>query len=46
MTLRHRTSHASFAYLIALLRLRLVRDGAVWPREDEPVDLMMMLVIA
>lgn len=42
---RHAVSHASYAYVIALCRLRLVVAGDAMPREDEPIDLIMLLVL-
>ena len=37
-----RNSAGCYADAIAAIRLRLVRDGDVVPREDEPVDLMTL----
>lgn len=41
---RDRCAFGSYAYLLALCRLRLVVAGEL-PRDDEPVDLMMLLVL-
>ena len=37
-----RNSAGCYADAIAAIRLRLVRDGDVVPREDEPVDLITL----
>lgn len=45
MTARHRAAFGSYAYLLALCRLRLVVAGDAMPRENEPISLMMLLVL-
>ena len=40
-----RNSAGCYADAIAAIRLRLVRDGDVVPREDEPVPLSVLRVI-
>lgn len=38
-------SRECYEVAIAAIRLRLVRDGDVVPREDEPVDLSVLRVM-
>ena len=40
-----RNSAGCYADAIAAIRLRLVRDGDVVPREDEPVPLSVLRVL-
>lgn len=45
MKARARASVGSYAYLLAICRLRLIVAGDAMPREDEPIDLMMLLCL-
>ena len=38
-------SRDCYTAALAAIRLRLVRDGDVFPREDEPVDLVVLRVL-
>lgn len=38
-------SLSAYLHLIAMQRLRLIVRGDAMPRENEPIDLMMLLVI-
>lgn len=45
MTARHRAAFGSYAYLLALCRLRLVVAGDAMPRADEPICIFALLVL-